>query len=384
MNETAQNSMATDLAADAAAGTGLGGDAPAARAGQAPAGGDTPVAVAADKGKISRPAPRDRAESAMARVQARATNAAPAGAADGQAAGDGDSTGQAAAADAQAGQETPKAGAVGEQPAGSTLQAPQDWPREWTERFAALPTDEARQVVLEMNKDMTAGLHKGLQTLAQQRQGNESLFESMKQTGHAPDEVVALLGLSARFKDDPRGVLEELATSAGVPLASLQDDAPPEFTDAAALAKWASDKAKRELRRELTAERQQQTAAQQQQQARDKFNAELKEAGDRYADLKTHWPAVAERIVQNPLLTVSQAYQLARFGDVQSALGERDALKREVAGLKAADEARRKAATAPPGGQGGRGTQQSPPAGLTRAEQAFQRAERRLAANGAA
>lgn len=320
----------------------------------------------------------------MARAQARAKDAAPAGAADGQAAGNGDSTGQVAPADAQAGQDQPKAGAVGEQPAGSTLQAPQDWPREWTERFAALPTDEARQVVLEMNKDMTAGLQKGLQTLAQQRQGNESLFESMKQTGHEPDEVVALLGLSARFKDDPRGVLEELATSAGVPLASLQDDAPPEFTDAAALAKWASDKAKRELRRELTAERQQQTAAQQQQQARDKFNAELKEAADTYADLKTHWPAVTERIAANPLLTVAQAYQLARFGELHTALGERDALKREVAALKAADEARRKAATAPPGGQGGRGTPQTPAAGLTRAEQAYERAQRRLAANGAA
>jgi hypothetical protein len=276
------------------------------------------------------------------------------------------------------------AGAAGEQPTGSTLQAPQDWPREWTERFAALPTDEARQVVLAMNKDMTAGLQRGLQTLAQQRQGNESLFESMKQTGHEPGEVVALLGLSARFKDDPRGVLEELAGQAGISLAALQDDAPPEFADAAALAKWASDKAKRDLRRELDVERKQATAQQQQQQARDKFNAELKEAADTYADLKTHWPAVAERIAENPLLTVSQAYQLARFADGQAALGERDALRREVAALKAADEARRKAATAPPGGQGGRGTPQTPAAGLTRAEQAYERAQRRLAANGAA
>ena len=320
----------------------------------------------------------------MARAQARAKEAAPAGAADGQAAGNGDSTDPAAPPGAAAGQEGPKAGAAGEQPAGSTLQAPQDWPREWTERFAALPTDEARQVVLAMNKDMTAGLQKGLQTLAQQRQGNESLFESMKQTGHEPGEVVALLGLSARFKDDPRGVLEELATQAGIPLAALQDDAPPEFADAAALAKWASDKAKRDLRRELDVERKQVTAAQQQQYHRDTFNAELKAAADQYADLQTHWPAVADRISTNPLLTVSQAYQLARFGDLQAALGERDALKREVAALKAADEARRKAATAPPGGQGGRGAEQTAPASLSRAEQAFQRAQRRLAANGAA
>jgi hypothetical protein len=55
-----------------------------------------------------------------------------------------------------------------------------------------------------------------------------------------------------------------------------------------------------------------------------------------------------------------------------------------VAALKAADEARRTAATAPPGGQGGRGTPQTPAAGLTRAEQAYERAQRRLAANGAA
>lgn len=320
----------------------------------------------------------------MARAQARAKDAAPAGAADGQAAGDGDSTGQAAAADAQAGQDQPKAGAVGEQPAGSTLQAPQDWPREWTETFASLSTDKDRALVLAMNKEMTAGFYKGMETLAQQRQGNELLLDAVKNTGHTQEEAAAVLELAKRISADPVGEMPALLAHFGISPASLQDDAPPEFADAAALAKWASDKATRELRRELAAERQQQTAAQQQQQARDKFNAELKEAGDTYADLKTHWPAVAERIAENPLLTVSQAYQLARFGDLHAALGERDALRREVAALKAADEARRKAATAPPGGQGGRGTQQTAPASLTRAEQAFNRAQRRLAANGAA
>lgn len=342
----------------------------------------TPVAQpAADERK----APRSRAEAAAARVAARqgANGSAPAGAAGGQTAGDGAST-QTGADGGAADPDTSKAGAAAATPADSTLQAPQDWPREWTERYAALPTDEARQMVLAMNKDMTAGLQKGLQTLAQQRQGNESLFDAMKRTGHESGEVEALLDLSARFKDDPRGVLEALADQAGVELASLAAEAPPpEFADAAALAKWASDKARRDLERQMRTERQREDAERQKAQVNERFQRELKEAGAKYGDLQQQWPAVVETLTAHPLLSVEQAYKLARYDALAQQVGTVDALRAEVATLKAAEETRRKAATQPPG-RGGNGREAPPPQGLSRGEAAMARAERRLAAQGAA
>lgn len=340
-----------------------------------------PAQPAAD----DRKAPRSRAEAAAARVAARqgATESAPAGAAGGQTAGDGAST-QTGADGGAADPDTSKAGATAATPADSTLQAPQDWPREWTERYAALPTDEARQMVLAMNKDMTAGLQKGLQTLAQQRQGNESLFDAMKRTGHESGEVEALLDLSARFKDDPRGVLETLADQAGVELASLAAEAPPpEFADAAALAKWASDKARRDLERQMRTERQREDAERQKAQVNERFQRELKEAGAKYGDLQQQWPAVVETLTAHPLLSVEQAYKLARYDALAQQVGTVDALRAEVATLKAAEETRRKAATQPPG-RGGNGREAPPPQGLSRGEAAMARAERRLAAQGAA
>ena len=367
--------------------SGLAAGAPAAGA-AAPATAPNEAASPPAKGEqdAGRKAPLSRAEAASARAQARAAaspkNTAPAGAADGQTAGDGASTQPAADAGA-ADPDTSKAGAPAT-PADSTLQAPQDWPREWAERYAALPTDEARQMVLAMNKDMTAGLQRGLQTLAQQRQGNESLFDAMKRTGHEPGEVEALLDLSARFKDDPRGVLERLAEQAGLSLATLaQEEAPPEFADAAALAKWASDKARRDLERQLRAERQREDAERQKAQVRERFQAELKAAGEKYADLKQQWPAVVEVLSAHPLLSVEQAYKLARYDALAAQVGTVDALRAELASLKAAEETRRKQATQP-AGRGGNGRVAPPPTGLSRGEAALARAERRLAAKGAA
>lgn len=371
--------------------TPAGGESPVSgpAAGAPAAGAATPNEAAAPPAKgeqdAGRKAPLSRAEAASARAQARtaasAKNTALAGAADGQTAGDGASTQPAADAGA-ADPDTSKAGAAA--PPDSTLQAPQDWPREWTERYAALPTDEARQMVLAMNKDMTAGLQKGLQTLAEQRRGSESLFDAMKRTGHEAGEVEALLDLSTRFKDDPRGVLEALAEQAGVELASLAAEAPPpEFADAAALAKWASDKARRDVERQLRAERQREDAERQKADVQQRFQRELADAGQKFGDLKQHWPAVVETLTAHPLLSVEQAYKLARFDEVAKTVATVDALRAEVASLKAAEEARRKAATQP-AGRGGNGRAAPPPAGQSRAESAMARAERRLAANGAA
>lgn len=387
MNAQADTTDTLTGGADAPAGA---VDAAAAAPATAPAtAGGTAADKAPDKPAEAAPkAPaRSRAESAMARAMARAgvqqQDSAPAGAADGQAAGDGDGT-RTAAPGGAADPDPSKAGAAAATPADSTLQAPQDWPREWAERFAALPTDDARQQVLAMNKDMTAGLQKGLQTLAQQRQGNESLFDAMQRTGHAAGEVEALLDLSARFKDDPRGVLESLAEQAGLELASLAADAPPpEFADAAALAKWASDKARRDLERQLRAERQREDAERQKAQVQERFQRELEDAGRRFGDLREHWPAVAQVLSEHPLLSVEQAYRLARYDAVAGTVAQVDGLKAELAALKAADEARRKQATQPPG-RGGNGRLAPPKAGQSRAEAALARAERRLAANGAA
>ena len=384
------NALAEDQNSAAAGGAGAAMDPGAAggASGEVATPAAAPASSAADKAAAEARAPASRAERAMARAQARAgaasgaSDSAPAGAVDGQTAGDGASTQTAADAGA-ADQDTSKAGAPAT-PADSTLQAPQDWPREWAERYAALPTDEARQMVLAMNKDMTAGLQRGLQTLAQQRQGNESLFDAMKRTGHEPGEVEALLDLSARFKDDPRGVLERLAEQAGLSLATLaQEEAPPEFADAAALAKWASDKARRDLERQLRAERQREDAERQKAQVRERFQAELKAAGEKYADLKQQWPAVVEVLSAHPLLSVEQAYKLARYDALAAQVGTVDALRAELASLKAAEETRRKQATQP-AGRGGNGRVAPPPTGLSRGEAALARAERRLAAKGAA
>ena len=347
-----------------------------------------PAAAPETSAPAPKATPRSRAESAMARAMERADKARQvdeSAAAGRQAAtGDGGDGTAPDAADA-GGREPPAAGAQAgaTPPADSTVTAPQDWPREWTAQFSALPTDDARQLVLAMNKDMTAGLQRGLQSLAEQRRGSESMFEAMKRTGHASGEVEALLDLSARFKDDPRGVLESLAQQAGVELAELAEDKPPEFADAAELAKWASNKARRDVERQLQAERQRDQAQREAQQAQERFDAELRDAGSKFADLREHWPAVADVLARHPLLSVGQAYQLARFDAMQAAVAERDALKAQVAKLQAAEETRRKQATQPPAGAGGNGT---PVKAVTqsRAEAAMARAERRLAAERAA
>jgi hypothetical protein len=393
MNAQADNAQGTDLEAGAAAGQApppvveTAHDAGAA----APASQDGAGGASTDVR-----APRSRAESAMARAMARAGvktgDSASADATDGQAAaghaareaqdGDGGDSTQTDAAAGGADADASKAGAAtGDDPSpDSTSQAPEDWPREWTERFAALPTDEARQMVLAMNKDMTAGLQRGLQSLAEQRRGSESLFDAMRRTGHETGEVEALLGLSARFKDDPHGVLQTLAEQAGVELSALAADAPPaEFEDAAALAKWASDKARRDLEREQRTQRQREAAERQQVQVRERFQRELADAAGKYGDLRQHWPAVADVLQAQPMLSVDQAYRVARFEALQQQAAQVDTLRAEVA-----EEGRRKQATQPPPGRGGTGRAAPPKGGQSRAEAALARAERRLAANGAA
>lgn len=57
-----------------------------------------------------------------------------------------------------------------------TLQPPSHWPQEWIERYAALPSDEARRMVLAIDKAPRAPIQQAFRMLALNRTQDPTTF----------------------------------------------------------------------------------------------------------------------------------------------------------------------------------------------------------------
>lgn len=402
MSDEGTNQNSSTTAVTSAGGAGSGSAAPQSGADSADPGQQTaasPYKGAAlrkpvDKGAASRA--YDRVLATRAGTTANSSPAAAAADAGSPAAGgeqalgaakaDGAST-QAAAADGQGGKPEADGQRSDEGSAGaSTVTAPADWPEEQRERFAKLPNDEARELVLGFHKDLHSGFSRAMNNLAQLRKGHENLFSAMERYQADPDTVSRLLDYDAKFQTDPKAVLSELAKAANVEVffdRPLPEGAVPEFKTAAEMAEWAARQAEEKLRKEQAAEREKQEATRRREEARRALEAELAEARKADADFEQHRLAVFEKMAAAPGLSVADALALVRLPAMQKELETARAAQKELATLKAKIEQERKQATLPVNGVGGAGKakangeeHQSP------AQRAAARAAARLAAQG--
>lgn len=306
------------------------------------------------------------------------------------------SEGQAAGGDGPAGVSTPtttdpatedanKAGGQGAQStsADSTLEAPADWSDKHKEVFKSLPNDAARQSVLDMYKDMQRGYVDATTTLARDRKGREELDRVVQTHGVDAAEVNRVLSLSASFAQDPKQVLKQLASQAGVEVyfeKPLAEGEIPDFKDAKEMAEYIRQQTLDAVRKEQALAQENATKEQKLREARTALETEVKDAKKKYAaDWDTHQAAVFERLARTPDLSVEDAYALATLPAVRQLAGEAGAAKQELAALKAKMEAERKNATKPINGVGGH-AQAAEERNLRPVERAAKRAAAAIAA----
>lgn len=378
MSETSTTGTggSTGPAASSGATGATGGTGPAATPAAAPAA--SPAAAPAASDKAAKPAKRG-AEGALERVRARkaATAAAPAAtpkttttpATPEQApANSGASTPGAAATPAT---DAPTAGEDGTAKAvaqpDSTVTAPKDWPEAMRDRFAKLPNDEARAVVLSIQKDLQAGFTHATQKISQIEQQHREAIETAKQ-----------------FRADPKATITALAQRAGVPVFFEPPAAAgemPEFKDAKEMASWVAKQVADQVRTQQTEAAKQAEAEARNKQATEQVRQGLLKAQKDHPDFETHKAAVFEALAGNPMLEPEQAYRLATYDGLMKLAQDGETAKRELAKLKADVETERKKATAPvkPNGSG---TAQADDTHLSPGQRALQRARSKIAGRG--
>lgn len=254
----------------------------------------------------------------------------------------------------------------------STVAAPDDWPKEQAEKFAALPSDEARSIVLGFHKEMQGAFTNAMQTLAQERADNRELFD-----------------MQARFQNDPKAVLTELAQQAGIEEIFFEKPLPegevPEFENQADMIRYAVNKAKEELRGETAkaqSESEQKAAA---EAATRQLTEEMEQATKDHTDFADHRPKVIEHLTANPQLSVEDAYRLATYDaivqmatDGNTSKAELEKVTKELEAIKA------NSGTPPRNRDTGNGQEKDGLEHLSAGERAYARAQRGQAGRMAA
>lgn len=266
--------------------------------------------------------------------------------------------------------EKPATGAAqGDKPAaGSIVTAPQDWPQPLRERFEKLPDQEARGMVLDIQKDLQRGFTLAMNELAQERTAHKDLFT-----------------LHEKFPSDPKTVINELAKRANLEIffeRPLPEGEVPEFKTPAEMAKWVTEQATRTFRQEQqTAEQARETKAREERAVatlREEFTAAAKDI----PDFDQHRHAVVEALAKAPGLSVQQAYRVATYDQVVALAKEGQTAKSELAALKAQNELDRKKATQPPMGLNG-AQSAADDKHLSPGQRAAKRAQQKIAARQA-
>lgn len=338
---------ATTPAADAAA-TPSPQPAPASAPAQAAQRAQTPAqrAVAA--------AMADPDQNAGSTGEQAADRGTPAGAANGEA-----NSGGTPAAGAQSVADNATA-------AGSTVEAPSDWPIAQREQFGALPAD-ARALTMQFYKHMQAGFTQAMQTLQGER-----------------GRLGELADLAQAFESDPRAVLERLAAQKNVQVwfeRPAATEEVPDFDSPADMAQWVAERVQRETARASEQQEQQRRQQETRTQAEQTLQRELQAARTAHADFDTHQAGVYALLQRAPGLSVDEAYGLATLAGLRTLAQQGQAAQAELQALRAQVERDRAALTTPVIGQAATAVRNNDKH-LSPAQRAVRSAVRDMAANG--
>jgi len=351
-----------------------------------PASGEQPGAKPESKKGRGAKSP---AEAAFERVaQARAGKESDAGGSQ-QAPGDksGASTGQPPASSAS--KEKPEAD--GEQSgdenaasdaSASTVTAPEDWPPEGKEAFNALPTTEAKQSMVRLYDNMNRGFQESMNKLAQLRKGHEGIVDAMQKHGADQHEVVRLLDLDSAFNQDPKKVLQQLASVAGVPIyfeTPLAEGEVPEFKSTAELIEYTRQKTLEDFKKTQQTQLDEDRRKQEAESTKANLRKEFEQAQKDHKDFTDHKTAVLSKLAENPHLSVEDAYHLVTLPALRKLAEEGAAAKQKLAALEAEQEKTRKKHTRPPSGNG-TGAAAQDDKKLSPAERAYNKAQAKLEA----
>jgi len=241
---------------------------------------------------------------------------------------------------------TEAAGEKDESSSESTVELPADWPQERQEQVKALPAD-AQQIVMDVTRDMEAGLNNGLQTIADIKEQHQGIVDSMQEHGFSGERVSEVLATAAAFDSDPKGTIELLAQEAGIELFFSGEEAqgnPPEdvLNDPVKFQKWVSDKAIRDFAK--TQERNQKLEAEKARKAdaKARLQTEFTEAEKNIPNFAEHKPNVVAKLQDLAEgASVEDAYKLSAFDSLfemaekgQEAISELATLKKELETLK--------------------------------------------------
>ena len=268
-----------------------------------------------------------------------------------------------------AGQEKPPAG---DAPSASDAKAPETWSADRQAKFNAL-TPEARTVVSEFHKEMSAGVTHVLTQLSEERSRHQDLF-----------------ALNEKFnsgQDGAREVLTALAKQANVELFFERPEAEekiPEdaLADPAKLARYIEDRAVKRAEKANAAVTE--TAAKQAQAAtaKDQLTREFQDVAKAHTDFATHKPAVMQVLQKAPSLSVEEAYRVVTHDALVKLANETPALKQKLAAVETELAALKKKATTLPANHGG-GAPSGEDKFLSPGQRAFKNAEAKRAARGA-
>lgn len=379
MNETESTGAGPSGAAD--------GTAPTAPTTGGEAGTSVAAPAATGKERIERA--KAGAEGAIARATARkagepadTNSSAVTKAAENATGGDTPAGGTAAGGADDGGTATAGAPGADKAPGGSTVTAPDDWPEDYKARFAALPNDEARAMLLDTYKGMQRAFTESTAEVARVRKDHEDLIKTVETHGVDAAEAARVLKLSASFAENPRQVLQQLAAQAGVEVffeRPLPKGEMPEFKDAAEMAEWVRQDALAKLRVEREAEEARVAEERERETHRNRMREELatvrKTYGENFTKAQT---AVMERLLAP--LSIEDAYHLVNLPTLRQQAEEGTRAKADLAAARAELEATRKRATQPPAGVNGTGQQSVDESRLSPAERSVRRATARKAA----
>lgn len=279
------------------------------------------------------------------------------------------------------GMATAGAEAGSENPTGSTVMAPDDWSEEGKARFAALPDDNARAMVLDTYKDMHRQFTDQMTTLAQLRSGHEELHRTIDQHGIDPEEANRILSMSTVFAKQPRQVLQQLAAQAGIEVffeRPLPAGEIPEFKTSAEMVEYTRQQVLDAVRKEReVAEEESRKAAdldREKTEIRNQVSAARAKFGEGFTNQQ---PAVFERMLAP--LSVEDAYSLLTLPALRQQAEAGARAQQELQALKAKAESDRMRATVPPAGMNGAAKAEDLSL-LPAAERAIRRAEARVRA----
>lgn len=80
-----------------------------------------------------------------------------------------------------------------------TVEPPQDWPKDWTEKFAKLPDDESRQLLIDQYKSFQADYTRKTQDLAEVRKAIDPIRDQLALNGMSEGQYIRQLTAADKY-----------------------------------------------------------------------------------------------------------------------------------------------------------------------------------------